>query len=724
MSSWLYKLGKWSSHNKFKVICAWMVLLIATLALAIALKPAFSEDMSIPDTPSEKALNVLDKEFPQGPHKGSIRVIFGAKDGEKLTSKSAQHAIEDTIKEINKDNSVKTIATPFYTGTISKDKTVAYADVNYKVAADDISDYSIKHIKNSLSVANDKGLQTELNGDMPGAKIEVGGVSEIIGVILAFVILAITFGSLLLAGLPILTAIIGLGTSLGIILIGTQVFDIASVSLSLAAMIGLAVGIDYALFIFTKHRKFLGEGLQKNESIARATGTAGSAVVFAGLTVIVALCGLTVVGIPFISTMGLTAALSVFTAVLASITLVPAVLSIIGRHAIGKSTKKNEKQHSEISFWGRFVTKNPIIIGLSGILLLIVISIPSLHMELGLPNDGMNAKDNPARKAYDLLADGFGEGFNGQLSVVADARGATGDKNKAFAEAVKEIKNLDHVKSVTPPIPNKKGDFAIITVVPTTGPNDPTTKDLVKDVRNLSDKKGVDLLVTGPTAVNIDISDRLNDAIPIFAALIVGFAFILLTVVFRSLLVPLVAVVGFLLTLTATLGLSVFILQDGNLNHLFSIPQNGPILAFLPILVIGILFGLAMDYQVFLVSSMREEYIKTKNPIQAIQAGLKHNGPVVIAAGLIMIFVFSGFIFSHEGTIKAMGLALTFGVLFDAFIVRMTIIPSVMKLMGNAAWYLPKWLDKVIPNVDIEGHQLTQEIQAAEEPEEIQKISI
>ncbi|MCP1462093.1 MMPL family transporter [Bacillus amyloliquefaciens] len=717
MSGFLYKLGGWSARNRLKMISAWLVILIASIVIAISLKPAFSEDMSIPDTPSEKAMDIIQKEFSKGPDKGSIRVIFGAEDGKKLTSKPEKQAIEETLKKIKTDHSVASIASPFETGTISKDGSVAYADITYKKAADDITDASVSHMKHSLSAAGDKGLQTELSGDVPGAGVEIGGVSEIVGVVLAFVVLAITFGSLVIAGLPIVTALIGLGVSIALTLIGTQFFTIASVSLSLSGMIGLAVGIDYALFIFTKHRQFLGEGVQKNESIAKAAGTAGSAVVFAGLTVIVALCGLTVVGIPFMSAMGLTAALSVLMAVLASVTLVPAVLSIAGKRMIPKSYKKKEKKSAGTNAWGRFVTKKPILLSIFSIILLAVISLPAMHLELGLPDAGMKAKDSPDRRAYDLFSKGFGEGFNGKLTIVADAKGVKGNKSEAFQDAVKEMKDLHNVASVTPAMPNEKGDYAIITAVPETGPNDKATKELVQDIRKRSDKNGIRLLVTGSTAVNIDISDRLNDAIPEFAILIVGFAFVLLTVVFRSLLVPLAAVVGFLLTMTATLGLSVFILQDGNFTGLLSIPEKGPILAFLPILAIGILFGLAMDYQVFLVSRMREEYVKTKNPVQAIHAGLKHSGPVVTAAGLIMIFVFAGFIFAGEATIKSMGLAMTFGVLFDAFIVRMTIIPSAMKLMGHAAWYLPKWLDKIIPNVDIEGHKLTQG-KTPEKPEE------
>lgn len=708
MSKLLYKIGKWSAINKIKVLLLWVLILMGSMAIAIGLKPVFSEDMSIPDTPSEKALDVIKGEFPQGPDNGKIRVIFGTEDGEKITSDSTQKNILTILDKINEDKSVKATTNPFEMGTISENEKVAYAEITYNQGADDISNASYKHLEESISFSKDAGLQTELTGDVKGSEMQIGGVSEVVGIALAFVVLAITFASFLLAGLPILTALLGLGVSVGLTMMATKIFDIASVSLSLAGMIGIAVGIDYALFIFTKHRQFMGEGISKIESIARATGTAGSAVVFAGLTVIVALCGLTVVGIPFMSAMGLTAGLSVLMAVLVSITLVPSVLSMVGNRMIPKYKKgKNKnKQKEDINFWGRMVTKHPIKLSLAGILLLVFISIPSLHMELGLPNDGMKGKDTPERRSYDLLTVGFGEGFNGQLTIVADASNIQDkDKANAIEDAVKEIGQLDNVSSVSPARPNEKGDYAIITVTPKTGPNEVATKELVQDVRDLTGNN-IKLLVTGSTAVNIDISDRLNDAIPIFAVLIVGFAFVLLTIVFRSLLVPIVAVLGFLLTMVSTLGLSVFILQDGNMIDFFSIPQEGPILAFLPILSIGILFGLAMDYQVFLVSRMREEYVLTKNPVQAIQAGLKHSGPVVTAAGLIMIFVFAGFIFSGEETIKAMGLAMTFGVIFDAFIVRMTIVPSIMKLLGHKAWYLPKWLNKGIPNVDIEGHEL------------------
>lgn len=706
MAKILYNLGKWSAINKTKVLLLWVILLVGTIAIAIGLKPVFSEDMSIPDTPSEKALEVIKAEFPHGPDNGKIRVIFGTEDGEKVTSNLNKKNILTTINKIKEDESVKVTTNPFEVGTISENEKVAYADITYSQGGEDISNASYKHLEESISSSKEAGIQTELTGDVKGSEMQIGGGSEVVGIALAFVVLAITFASFLVAGLPILTALLGLGVSVGLTMAAAKVFDIASVSLSLAGMIGIAVGIDYALFIFSKHRQFMREGNSKIESIARATGTAGSAVVFAGLTVIVALCGLTIVKIPFMSAMGLTAGLSVLMAVLVSITLVPSVLSMVGNRMVPKKNKMKyqTKQKVESNFWGRMVTKYPIKLSLVGTLLLIFISIPSLHMELGLPNDGMKGKDTPERRSYDLLAEGFGEGFNGQLTVVADASNVD-DKGTALEDAVKEIGQLENVSSVSPAMPNEEGEYAIITVTPKTGPNEAATKNLVNDVRGLSDNH-VKFLVTGSTAVNIDVSNRLNDAIPIFAVLIVGFAFVLLTIVFRSLLVPIVAVLGFLLTMFSTLGLSVFILQDGNMIDLLSIPQEGPMLAFLPILSIGILFGLAMDYQVFLVSRMREEYVLTKNPVQAIQAGLKHSGPVVTAAGLIMIFVFAGFIFSGEETIKSMGLAMTFGVIFDAFIVRMTIVPSVMKLLGHKAWYLPKWLNKGMPNVDIEGQGL------------------
>ncbi|MEC0281288.1 MMPL family transporter [Terribacillus saccharophilus] len=718
MSTLLYRLGKWSALHKKTVLVGWIALIAIIFISAFLLKPSFSGDMSIPGTPSEEANALLQEEFPSGSDAGSLRIVFGAEGNEKLTSESSQQAISDVLDKIMEDDQVASAANPFKAQTVSADGAVAYADITYKEAAADVPESSLEHAEKSIEIAKNEGLQVAMKGDIIPSEVEIGGISEVIGIVMAFIVLSITFASFVIAGLPILNALLGLVASIGVTLIGASMFDITSFSLSLSVMIGLAVGIDYALFIFSKHRQQVRDGIEINESIARANGTAGGAVIFAGLTVIVALCGLTVIGIPFLAAMGITAALSVLFAVLVSITAGPAVLALVGKRIDKKNrllskSSKNQKGQTDSNAWGRFVTKQPLIVTIISIVILVIISIPATDLRLGLPDDGMKAEDDPARQAYDLLADGFGEGFNGPLAVLVDASGTSGDQTVQFQKATEEIGKLDNVSQVTPAMPNESGKYAIVNVIPETGPNDSGTADLVHDIRKLSLNDGgenIEFRVTGLTAINIDIAEKLNDAIPIFGVIIVGFAFILLMIVFRSLLVPLTAVAGFLLTMTATLGFSVFILQDGYLNSLLGIPQEGPILAFLPILVIGILFGLAMDYQVFLVSRMHEEYTITKDPVRSILAGLKYSGPVVTAAGLIMIFVFAGFIFAGDTMIKSMGLALTFGVLFDAFIVRLALIPAIMKLMGHATWYLPKWLDKIIPNVDIEGHKLSEKL--------------
>ncbi|MEC0304822.1 MMPL family transporter [Terribacillus saccharophilus] len=719
MSTLLYRLGKWSALRKKTVLAVWVVLIATIFISAFLLKPSFSGDMTIPGTPSEEANKLLQEEFPSGPEAGSLRVVFGTGKNENLTSDAAQQAISGVLDKVMEDDEVASASNPFESQTINADGTIAYADITYKEAAADVPESSLEHAEDSIKIAEEEGLQVAMKGDILPVEVEIGGISEVIGIVMAFIVLSVTFASFVIAGLPILNALLGLAASIGVTLIGSSIFDITSFSLSLSVMIGLAVGIDYALFIYSKHRQQVRDGIEINESIARANGTAGGAVIFAGLTVIVALCGLTVVGIPFLAAMGITAALSVLFAVLVSITAGPAVLAIVGKRInkknrlLSKSRKSSQKGKNDSNAWGRFVTKRPLIVAILSIVILVVISIPATDLRLGLPDDGMKAEDEPARQAYELLADGFGEGFNGPLAVLVDASGTRGDQTAQFEKATEEIGKLDNVSQVTPAMPNEDGRYAIVNVIPEKGPNDSSTSELVHDIRELSINDGaedINFQVTGMTAINIDIAEKLNDAIPIFAVIIVGFAFVLLLIVFRSLLVPLTAVAGFLLTMTATLGFSVFILQDGYLNSLLGIPQEGPILAFLPILVIGILFGLAMDYQVFLVSRMHEEYTTTKDPVKSILAGLKYSGPVVTSAGLIMIFVFAGFIFAGDTMIKSMGLALTFGVLFDAFIVRLALIPAIMKLMGHATWYLPKWLDKIIPNVDIEGHKLSEKL--------------
>jgi membrane protein YdfJ len=716
MAKYLYKLGKWTVEHKKKVIGGTIGILILIAIIALSIGPSFSDDMSIPDTESAEAGKILENEFQNSnkPAPGTVNIILKAPKNQTLESKEVTESINQTINRIKKDKAVVSVATPAELGNYNENTQIGYAVVTYDVPADRVTEESKEIILDSIEDTRDAGIQTELAGTVAFSELEIGGITEVIGVAVAFIVLAITFTSFLAAGMPIITAVVGLGLGILSILIGTNYLDIPSFALALAAMLGLAVGIDYALFIMSRFRQELSKGHSVQESIAIATGTAGSAVVFAGLTVIVALLGLAVAKIPFLTMMGVSAAVCVLFAILIAVIFVPAILAVFG-HKMGP-TKRNKllekvtskKYNDESNKWGNFVTKRPWTVTILGVLLLVVVSIPFFHMQLGLPDNGTRSDETTERRAYDLLTEAYGPGYHSSLVVLAKADRNMEDSQDRINRITEGLGELSNVDSVSPPILNKAGDIYMISITPNTGPNDIETNELVHSIRELSDNNNdkIELFVTGATAVNIDISEKLNDALPLFASLIVGFAFVLLVVVFRSILVPLKAVLGFLLSLGATLGFVVFVIQDGHLINLFGFPTASPVLAFLPVIVIGILFGLAMDYEVFLVSRMREEFTHSKDAKKAILVGLKDSGGVVTAAGLIMIAVFTGFMLAPDPIIKSMGFALTFGIVFDAFIVRLAIVPAVMTLMGKAAWYLPNWLDKILPNIDVEGSSI------------------
>ncbi|ULT58744.1 MMPL family transporter [Neobacillus drentensis] len=724
MAKYLYRLGQWSVKNRKKIMVGSIGILIAMVILALSMGPTFQDNMSIPGTKSEEAGKLLKTEFQTSgqPARGEVQLIMKAPKGQNMESEQVNKVITKTLDEIKEDKAVASVATPLELGNISQNKKIGFAVVTYDMAADKVTEASKESILEKIEKTRDAGIQTELAGNVAFSEMEIGGVSEGIGVLVAYLVLALTFTSFLAAGTPIFTAVIGLGIGLMTILIGTHFLDITSFSLSLAAMLGLAVGIDYALFIISRFRQQLEKGFSVRESIAIATGTAGSAVVFAGITVIIGLLGLSVAKIPFLTMMGVSAAVCVLIAIIIAVIFVPALLGIIGEK-IGP-TKKNkllqrlsrlDKKHARSNKWGEFVTKRPLFVSIVGVALLAVISIPFFHMELGLPDNGTKSKETTERRAYDLFSEAYGPGYHASLVAVAKTSEQTLDAQKAISETTQELSQLSNVKSVTPAIPGSSGKVYMISITPKTGPNDIETKELVNKIRDYSKvmkkEHGIELLVTGSTAVNIDIAQKLNDAIPLFSLLIVGLAFILLVLVFRSILVPLKAVIGFILSLGATLGFVVFVLQDGNLISLFGFPIASPVLCFLPVIVIGILFGLAMDYEMFLVSRMREEFTHTGDARKAVLAGLRDSGGVVTAAGLIMMAVFAGFMLAPDPIIKSMGFALTFGVLFDAFVVRMAIVPAVMMLMGKSAWYLPKWLDKLLPNIDVEGESMMKSLE-------------
>ncbi|GIO14383.1 membrane protein YdfJ [Cohnella xylanilytica] len=708
MAKLLYRIGKGCVRRPLAVILVWIALLGGTAALGTIWKGPVSNDMSIPGTKAQEALDLLKEEFPQATG-GTIRLVFASENG-ALDAAGRRQAILSALEEIRKDRAVLNVADPFATGTLSPDKSIGYADVMYNVPAMEVSEDSKERVLDAIESTRAAGVQTELGGDVAMSELEIMGVSEILGIVFAFVVLIITFKSILAAGLPIATAIVGVGIGMMSVYYSANFFSITNTGTILAVMLGIAVGIDYALFIISRHRQQMAEGLDAAESVARANATAGSAVIFAGLTVIIALAGLSTVNIPFLTVMGLAGALTVLIAVAVAVTLLPSVLGLAGSRLAPKEPKQARgasKHNKPFAYkWGRFVSRYPVPVAVVIIALLLVVALPARHMELGLPDNGAKPADSTERKGYDLLSKGFGPGFNGPLVVVVKGGGSGNVLQDAAAEA-ENIKLLPNVAVVSPPIPNQKGDLVLLSVIPLTGPNDKATKQLVHDIRGLGGK----LMVTGTTAINIDISERLNDAFPIFGAAIVVLAFILLTLVFRSLLVPIKAILGFGLSIVATLGAVVYIFQDGHLADLFDVSSSGVILCFLPILLTGVLFGLAMDYEVFLVSRMREEFTHKGQAKNAVVDGMGLSGRVVTAAGLIMIFVFGSFIFADDPMIKVMGFSLTAGVLIDAFLVRMTLVPAIMALLGRSAWYLPKRLGRILPNVDIEGESIREELE-------------
>ncbi|WP_327355495.1 MMPL family transporter [Streptomyces sp. NBC_01304] len=726
MATFLYKLGRLTFRRRRFVALIWVALLALAGFGAASASTATSSSFSIPGTEAQKAFDLLDQRFPGASADGATaRVVFKAPDGQKVTDPANKKAIEDTVKDLKSgSDQVVSVVDPFApkSGALSKDGTTAYTQVSYKVSGMELSEHTKDELKETGKAAKADGLQVEIGGDALQAVPETGA-GEIIGIAIAAIVLVITFGSLVAAGLPLLTAIIGVGIGVSTITALANVLDLGSTTSTLAMMIGLAVGIDYALFIVSRYRAELAEGREREEAAGRAVGTAGSAVVFAGLTVVIALVGLAVVNIPMLSKMGFAAAGTVGIAVLIALTLIPALLGFAGKRVHGRKARKamasgdltkGEEKPNAGTRWARFVLRRPIWVLLVGVIGLGAIALPASSLEMGLPDDGAQPTSTTQRRAYDALSDGFGPGFNGPLMVVVDGDKAAADRT------VDDIKGMSGVAAVTPPTLNKDGNTAMITVVPKDRPSSTQTEDLVHEIRgaggDIKASTGGEVLVTGQTAMNIDFSQKMNDALLPYLALVVGLAFLLLMVVFRSVLVPLKAALGFLLSVVAALGAVVAVFQWGWLGSLFGVEQTGPIMSMMPIFMVGVVFGLAMDYEVFLVTRMREAYVHGERPGQAIVTGFKHGARVVTAAAVIMIAVFSGFIGSSEQMVKMIGFGLAIAVFFDAFIVRMAIVPAVLALLGHRAWWLPKWLDKVLPNVDVEGEQL-QKSKAAEDPD-------
>ncbi|MFC8826738.1 MMPL family transporter [Streptomyces sp. NPDC057137] len=739
MATFLHRIGRFAFRRRWLVVLLWaLVLGVVGIGAAGGSGPVNS-GTTLPGTEAQRAYDLLGEKFPAANADGATaRIVVRAPGGEKVGSAANKAALEVTLAEVKESSPrVAQVSDPFATRTVSADGTTAYAQVTYSAKDADLTEGDHTGLEKALESGRDEGLTVEASGNALAAPTE-SFMAEAIGFALAAVILVITFGSLIAAGLPLLTAVVGVGVSAAAITAISGPLDLTSNASALATMLGIAVGIDYALFIVSRYRSERADGYDAREAAARANGTAGSAVVFAGLTVVIALAGLLVVNLPVLTAMGLAAAGAVVIAVLVATTLIPALLGFAGERVRGKAGRRtaarttaetNSRAETNRTAdtnttagaagpakvglaqrWISYVLRRPVRVLLLSVVTLGVIALPVSKLELGLPDDGSKATSSTQRQAYDMLAQSFGPGFNGPLTVTVDDQDPTVARSSA-TDLGKSLAGLPDVAAVTPAAFNEAGDTAIITVIPKSTPGSEATKGLVEDIRSLStDLKsdtGARSLVTGTTALNIDTSAKFSAAIVPYLALVVGLAFLVLILVFRSILVPVKAALGFLLSVLASLGALVAVFQWGWLKDLIGLEQTGPIMSLMPILMVGVVFGLAMDYQVFLVTRMREAYVHGADARTAIESGFKHSATVVTAAALIMICVFAGFVGSHDAMLKSLGFGLAVAVAFDAFIVRMTIVPAALALLGKHAWSLPGWIDRILPDVDIEGEKLT-----------------
>ena len=796
MGRGLHKLGAWAFDHKWWIISAWIIILGGLGMLAAKNYTAPSSAISIPGTEAQKALDRFGELFPDS-GKGTGRVVFETKDGSKITDHQADIVL--VVKNLRGVDGVASVVSPFDTRglAISKDGTIAYITVSLEHEAGSIDASTTDAITKIVTNARTGALAVEMGGDIISkVPSEILGVGEIGGVVFALVVLVVTLGALVAAGFPIVVALVSVGVgALGLFGL-SHVIDISSTTPVLAIMLGLAVGIDYSLFIVNKYRYYLLHGYSYREAAGKAIATAGNAVVFAESTVVIALAALAIVRIPFMTTMGLAAAGTVAVAATVALTLLPALFGAVTNHIFRGKTKKaiTKAQHigpkeshalSHKTVWYKVaerVTKHPALL-VAGIVIVIgIIAIPVRSLNLGLPSDEYAAKNTTERKAYDMLTKGFGAGFNGPLVVVVDnlkpvttvdqhrvrsqledaynqkVTEATAQQEAAFqakaaavttpeeaillqqeitvaqqsaAEQQKEakaeleaqiaqytkiyelnkiaekIKGIHNVNSALPAMVTDDGTAGMIQVIPTTGPTDSKTKDLISYLRhdtNADKLAGYDVTfgVTGASALDGDINAKLSAALPQYLAVVVGLSFILLVILFRSVLVPLKATLGFLLSVGAMFGALVAVFQWGWLGFT---DAPGPIVSFIPIISIGILFGLAMDYEFFLVSSMHEEYQRTKDAKKAVVNGFAVGSPVVVAAAVIMVAVFSGFVTNGDSIIQSIGFCLAFGIFVDAFVVRLLLVPAIMTLLGKNAWWLPNWLKKWLPHLSIEGEE-------------------
>ncbi|GAA2971497.1 RND superfamily putative drug exporter [Microbacterium terrae] len=716
MSQFLSAVGRFSARFRWVVIVAWLVIFAALIGVFVVGSNANSNstaETSIPDSPASLALERMEEHFPAADdNTASLQLVFQPDSGD-VTSDATASAIAEVLSEANDLPGVQSVNDPLDPTRpyLSEDLALAVATLTYgELTEDEGKDFYDAALE--LQENAPPALGVELGGNLLPLGAPAPGIGEGVGVLIAFVVLALTFSALIAAGVNLLIAVFGVGVGLMGILAYGSLTPIGDNTIILASMLGLAVGIDYSLFILSRFRNELRAGRTVDDAVARATGTAGTAVVFAGLTVIVALVALLVANLSFMTEMGIAAAFAVLVAVLLALTLLPALMRFLGVRALSKK-QRHALEHGELwaegqkqkrgimRGWGSFVVNKPVISLLSGVLLLVVVALPMLSMKTAFNVPGGADPESTERAAYNLILAEFG-GAQSPLIVLAEGD----DVASSTGSIERDLADIAGVQQVIPAEVSSDGTAARIIVIPDGGPIDQETKDIVHTIRDAERIPGVTLEVTGETAIGIDQDEQLMQALIKYIIVIVVISILLLIVLFRSVLIPIVATAGFLLSVGASFGASVAVFQWGWLDPLIAAPQGDPMLSLLPLLLVGVLFGLAMDYQVFLVSRIQEMHRKGMDPKPSIREGFARSGPVLVAAATIMLVVFGGFATSHFAIGASIAFGLMVGVAADAFIVRMVLMPAVLSLLGKSAWWIPTWLDRILPNVDVEGHSL------------------
>jgi RND superfamily putative drug exporter len=713
----LYAIGRFCSRHHWPTIAAWLILAVALVLAGQAGDSKTNDNLTLPGTGSTEATTLLEDNLPEQAF-GSNPLVFQAKAGGDLTAPAYATAIGQTVKRLNAMHDVNSAVsplTPAGAAFLSKDRSVAYVPVVLGTGPGELTESQAQAVLDAGNPVEAAGARVSVGSYVGQALSKPDtGASDAIGIAAAIVILLFAFGTATAMVLPIFSAIVGLACALSIIRMLEHVVQVPSVASTLATMIGLGVGIDYALFIVTRHKLQLADGMELRESIARATATAGGAVVFAGFTVVIALCSLAFAGIPLVSTLGFTAAVAVVIAVCAATTLLPAMLGALGPHInslrvkLGKTHPDDQEPHGWRR-WAEWVSRRPWSATVVALLILVVLALPVLQLELGQNDISALPEETTSRQAYDSLNKGFGPGVNGPL-LIASEFGSPGEAKEVLPKLEKAVGGAPDVDEVSEPTLDEAGTTAVFTVISKSEPWADETVDLVEDLRGETIPQALQgteasSYVGGQTAGYIDLASQISDKLPLMIAIVVALSFIVLLAAFRSLLVPVKAAAMNLLSVAAAYGVVTAVFQLGWGSSLIGLDHAIPIVSFVPLLMFAILFGLSMDYEVFLLTQMREHYEEYGDERRAVVEGLANTGRVITSAAAIMVCVFTSFVLSGNPVVKEFGVGLAVAIAIDSTLVRCLLVPAVMVLLGKRAWWLPRWLDRVIPHVSIEGEE-------------------